>query len=65
MAAKLTRMIHKIAIQLYLVAGSSIICSSHSGRPVGKRLDTPSYITTGYVLDDRISIPGGVWEFSS
>jgi hypothetical protein len=44
MAAKLTRLTHKIAIQLHLVAESSTICSSRSRRPVRKLLDTPSYI---------------------
>jgi hypothetical protein len=42
MAAKLTRLTHKIAIQLHLVAESCIICSSRSRRPVRKLLDTPS-----------------------
>jgi hypothetical protein len=40
MAAKLTRLTHKIAIQLHLVAKSCIICSSRSRRPVRKLLDT-------------------------
>jgi hypothetical protein len=40
MAAKLTRLTHKIAIQLHLVAESCITCSSHSRRPVRKLLDT-------------------------
>jgi hypothetical protein len=44
MAAKLTRLTHKVAIQLHLVAESCIICSSRSRRPVRKLLDTPSYI---------------------
>jgi hypothetical protein len=44
MAAKLTRLAHKIAIQLHLVADSCAICSSRSMRPVRKLLDTPSYI---------------------
>jgi hypothetical protein len=44
MAAKLTRLTHKIAIQLHLVAESCTICSSRSTRPVRKLLDTPSYI---------------------
>jgi hypothetical protein len=44
MAAKLTRLTHKITIQLHLVAESCIICSSHSRRPVRKFLDTPSYV---------------------
>jgi len=43
MAAKLTRLTHKIMIQLNLVAGSCTVCSSPSGRPVLKLLDTPSY----------------------
>jgi len=43
MAAKLTRLTHKIAIQLYLVAESYTICSFGSRRPVRKLLDTLSY----------------------
>jgi len=43
MAAKLTRLTHKIAIQLHLVAESCTICSSRSRRLVLKLLDTPSY----------------------
>jgi hypothetical protein len=42
MAAKLTRLTHKIAIQLHIVAESCTICSSRSRRPVRKLLDTPS-----------------------
>jgi hypothetical protein len=44
MAAKLTRLAHKIAIQLHLVAESCIICSSRSRRAVLELLDTPSYV---------------------
>jgi hypothetical protein len=43
MAAKLTRLTHKIAIQLHLVTESCIICSSLSRRPVRNLLDIPSY----------------------
>jgi hypothetical protein len=43
MASKLTRLAHKIATQLHLVAESCTICSSRSRRPVRKLLDTPSY----------------------
>jgi hypothetical protein len=43
MTAKLTRLTHKIAIQLRLVAESCTVCSSRSRRPVRKLLDTPSY----------------------
>jgi hypothetical protein len=43
MAAKLTRLTHKIAIQLHPVAESCTICRSRSRRPVRKLLDTPSY----------------------
>jgi len=34
MAAKLTRLTHKIATQLHLVAETCTICSSRSGRRV-------------------------------
>jgi hypothetical protein len=43
MATKLSRLTHKIAIQLRLVAESCTICSSNSRRPVRKLLDTPMY----------------------
>jgi len=43
MAAKLTRLTHKIAIKLHLAAENCIICSSRSRRPVRKLLDTPPY----------------------
>jgi len=43
MAAKLTRLTHKIAIQVHIVTESCTICSFSSGRPVGKLLDTLSY----------------------
>jgi len=43
MAAKLTRLTHKTAIQLHLVAKSCTICNSRSRRPVRKVLDTPAY----------------------
>jgi len=44
LAAKLTRLTHKIAIQLLLMGESFTICSSRSRRPVRKLLDTPSYV---------------------
>jgi len=44
MAAKLTRLTHKITIQLNLVAESCTLCSSCSRRPIQKILVTPSYI---------------------
>jgi hypothetical protein len=43
MVAKLTRLTHKIAIQLHLMAESCTVCSSFSRQPVQKLLDTPSY----------------------
>jgi len=43
MAAKLTTLTHKIAIQLHVVAESCTICSSRSRPPVRELLDTPSY----------------------
>jgi hypothetical protein len=45
MAAKLTTLTHKIAIQLQLVAETCTICSSRSRRPVRERLDTPSSLS--------------------
>jgi hypothetical protein len=43
MAAKLTRLTQKIALQLNPVAESCTTCSSRSRRPVWKFLDTPSH----------------------
>jgi len=43
MAAKLTRLTHRIAIQLHIVAESCMNCSSRSRLPVRKLLDTNSY----------------------
>jgi hypothetical protein len=43
MATKLTRLTYKITIPLHSVAESCTICSSRSGRPVRKLLNTPSY----------------------
>jgi len=48
MAAKLTRLTHKIAIQLLLVAENCTICGSRSRRPVRKLLDTPPYVVLYY-----------------
>jgi hypothetical protein len=49
MAAKLTRLTHKIAIQLHLVAESCTIYSSRSRRSVRKLLDTPSYLFNKHI----------------
>jgi hypothetical protein len=54
MAAKLTRMTHKIAIQLQLVAESCAIYSSRSRRPVRQLLDTPSYFEICCFPDDWV-----------
>jgi hypothetical protein len=43
MAAKLTRLTHKIATQLHLVAEGCTIFISRARRPVRKIMDTPSY----------------------
>jgi hypothetical protein len=48
MAAKLTRLTNKIAIQLHLVAESCTIFSSRSRQPVRKLLDTLSCLTRQY-----------------
>jgi hypothetical protein len=54
MAAKLTILTHKIAIQLHLVAESSTIFSSRSKRPVRKLLDTPSYFQLTILHDSGL-----------
>jgi len=48
MAAKLTRLTLIIAIQPHLVADSCSVCSFRSRRPVGKLLDTLSYIILNF-----------------
>jgi hypothetical protein len=50
MVAKLTRLSHKIAIQLHLVVESCTICSSCPRQPVQKLLDTLLY------RDERLTI---------
>jgi len=54
MAAKPTRLTHKIAIQLHFVADSCTTCSSHSGRPVRKLLDTLSCVSLVVHLNDMV-----------
>jgi hypothetical protein len=56
MAAKLTRLTHKIATQLHLVTESCTLCSSRSRRPVRKLLDTPAYSHTHTHTHTRIFI---------
>jgi len=46
MEAKLTRLTHKIAMKLHLVAESFTICSFRSRRQLRKLLDTPSYMAS-------------------
>jgi hypothetical protein len=55
MAAKQTRLTHKIAIQLQLLAESSTICSSCSKRPFRKLLDTPSYSFLSFTCNNEFS----------
>jgi len=50
MAAKLTRLTHKIAIHLYLVAENYNICSSYYRRPVRKLLVTHFYSKTEQLI---------------
>jgi len=45
MAPKLTRLTHRIAMQLHLVEQNCITCSSRSRRPVRQLFDTPSHIS--------------------
>jgi hypothetical protein len=54
MATELTRLTHRIAIQLHLVAESCTIYSSRSRRPVRKLLDTPSYDLYKYLTSGRL-----------
>jgi C4-type Zn-finger protein len=55
MVAKLTKLTHKIVIQLHLVEESCTICSSRSRRPVRKLLDTPKYVRgLGKVLYSKV-----------
>jgi hypothetical protein len=49
-AAKLTRLTHKIAIQLHLAAEIRTIRSSRSRRLVRKLLDTPGYICYTHIF---------------
>jgi hypothetical protein len=56
MAAKLTRMTHKIAIQLHLVAESCTICISHSRRPVRKLLIYPRTLVTQAEFESAILV---------
>jgi hypothetical protein len=57
MAAKLTRLTQKIAIQLQLEAKIYTIFGSRSRRPVWKRLDTPSSIVKHAVVPFRLGNP--------
>jgi hypothetical protein len=56
LAAKLTRLTHRIEIQLHLVAESYIIRSSRSRRPVRKLLDTPSYTASLFLIWNSTSL---------
>jgi hypothetical protein len=65
MAAKLTRLTHKIAIQLHLVAESRTICSSRSRRLVRILLDTPSCIVHTRTQNSESQLSGLVFELYS
>jgi len=47
MAAKVTRLTHKIAIQPHPVTDNCTICSSRSRQPVRKIMDTISFFLRG------------------
>jgi len=49
MAAKLTKLTHKIVIQPYLVAESYTICISRSRRPGRKLFATASYVKESWL----------------
>jgi hypothetical protein len=65
MAAKLTILAHKIAIQMRLAAESCTICSPHSRRPVRKLMDTPLCVVYLYCCAHEWSRDIGVWELAS
>jgi len=50
MAVKLTRLIHKIAIQLHLVSECFSICSSYARRSVRKLLNTPTHARARFLV---------------
>jgi hypothetical protein len=56
MAAKLTKLTHRIAIQLHVVAESCIIFSSRFRWPVLKLLNTPSYRVITNDVSDYINL---------
>jgi hypothetical protein len=62
MAVKLVRLIHKIAIQLHLVAESCTIYSSRSRWPVRKLLDTPSFSSYAMIWTTGLQLPAGADE---
>jgi hypothetical protein len=69
MAAKLSRLTHKIAIQLNLVADSCTIWGSRSRRPVRKLLVTASYVCTFLIVITVLYYPimpkrqkSGLWS---
>jgi hypothetical protein len=55
MVTKLTRLTHKMAIQLHLMAESCIICNSRYRQLVRKLVDTRSY---WYHEQFRVTSPG-------
>jgi len=59
MVLKLTRLTHKIAIQLQFVAESSTICSSRSRRPVPKLLYRPSFYKHIHLRKMSVKTVGG------
>jgi len=66
MVAKLTRLTHKVAMQLHLVVESCSICSSHSRQSVWKLMGTPSYKAPHYVAFSTLMLlpPSQVHIFS-
>jgi hypothetical protein len=56
MAAKLTKLTHKISMQLHLVSESCNTGSSRSRWPVRKLLDTPAYVDERWHLTSEFSL---------
>jgi len=70
MAAKLTRLTHKITIQLHIVVESCTVCSSRSRRPVRKllihtRMEKYWYNSTGDTAFGIWLLEKFVWHFVS
>jgi hypothetical protein len=63
MVAKLTRVTHKMAIQLHLMAQSCTICSARTRRPVRKLLVTLNFVSILQRVDHSRPVPAQNFSF--